>query len=290
MTVPKGPEIEPLFSIGLLADIQYADDDTDPDVGRYFRESLPKLSEAIAEFNRHDLAAVVHLGDLVDHDLSNTPPVLDRLAASTAPVQHVLGNHDFTSRATPTGKHDPAEVAKAFGLTEPYSSFDLPGWRLIMLNTNEVGVITHLEDTPAWEAGSRLLAEIAEAGRPNAYRWNGTIGDDQRAWLADQLRDAERHGLQAVVLAHHPIYPEHSGNLLDDLELRDWLLQFPALRAWLNGHQHHGAYGQYGHLHCLTVHGMVQTDQNAYAVARFFADRIEITGYHREPDRTLRLG
>ena len=60
---------DPHFSFGLIADVQYADDDNRPGIDRHYRASLPKLEEAINEFNRHDLAFVVHLGDLVDHDL-----------------------------------------------------------------------------------------------------------------------------------------------------------------------------------------------------------------------------
>lgn len=281
------PADEPQFSFGLLADVQYADDDIRPELDRHYRASLPKLEEAIAEFNRHDLEFVVHLGDLVDHDLENLPPVLERLAASRAPVRHVLGNHDFTARNSPTGVSDFAAVIKAFGLSEPYHSFDLPGWRFLVLNTNEVGTIMHQPDSAGWHKGRQLLDRIAAEGRPNAKTWNGTIGAEQRAWLADRLRDAEATGLRAIVLAHHPVFPDHGGNLLDDRELREWLADFTALKVWLNGHQHFGAYGQYRGIHYLTACGVVQSADNAYSIVHVHPDRLEITGYHREPSRTL---
>jgi 3',5'-cyclic AMP phosphodiesterase CpdA len=281
------PGDDPLFSFGLLADVQYADDDTRPELDRHYRASLGKLEEAIAEFDRHDLAFVVHLGDLVDHDLENLLPVQQRLAGSRAPVRQVLGNHDFTASGSPTGISDIAEVGKAFGLSEPFYSFDLPGWRFIVLNTNEVGTIAYPRDSAGWQQGRRLLDRIAAEGRPNARPWNGTIGAEQRSWLSDQLCDAGQDGLQAIVLAHHPVFPEHGDNLLDDLELRDWLAGFAALKAWFNGHQHFGAYGRYRGIHYLTTCGMVQSAQNAYSIARVHPDRIEITGYHREPSRSL---
>jgi 3',5'-cyclic AMP phosphodiesterase CpdA len=281
------PGDDPLFSFGLLADVQYADDDTRPGLDRHYRASLGKLAEAIAEFNRHDLAFIVHLGDLVDHDLENLLPVQQRLAGSRAPVRHVLGNHDFAAPGSPTGISDSAEVCKAFGLSDPYYSFDLPGWRFIVLNTNEVGTIAYPPGSAGWQQGRRLLDRIGAEGRPNAQPWNGTIGAEQRSWLSDQLRDAERVGLRTIVLAHHPVYPEHGDNLLDDLELRDWLAGFAALKAWFNGHQHFGAYGRYRGINYLTACGMVQSAQNAYSIARVHPDRIEITGYHREPSRSL---
>ena len=279
---------EPVLSFGLIADVQYADDDLRPGLDRHYRASLSKLEEAITELNRHELSFVVHLGDLVDHDLHNVEPVLDRLAASRAPVHHVLGNHDFGSRVSETGVSDVAEVHKAFGITDPFYSFDLVGWRFVVLDTNEVGIIAHPPGTAARQHGQALLDDLQAQGRPNAYRWNGTIGPAQREWLAEQLIDAEQSGLAVIIFAHHPIYPDHPANLLDDRELRTWLSGFPALRAWFNGHEHAGGYGRFDGLHCLTLCGMVETPQNSYAIARLYPDRIEITGYHREPSRELR--
>jgi manganese-dependent ADP-ribose/CDP-alcohol diphosphatase len=280
---------DPDFSFGLIADVQYADDDTSPQLDRHYRASLAKLAEAVTEFNRHDLAFIVHLGDLVDHDLDNVGPVMERFGAARAPVRQVLGNHDFTSRTSPTGVSEIAEVHKAFGLADPYYSFDLQGWRFLVLNTNEVGTIAHAPGTEGWQHGRQLLDRLAEQGRPNAYPWNGTIGAAQREWLSGQLVDAEQNGLKAFIFAHHPLFPDHEANLLDDRELRSWLVQFPALKAWLNGHQHLGGYGQISGLHFVTACGVVETAENAYGIARVFGDRVEITGYHRQPSRVLTI-
>lgn len=45
---------KPLFSFGLMADCQYAD--VDPAGSRFYRGSLNKLQEAVAELNKHPLA------------------------------------------------------------------------------------------------------------------------------------------------------------------------------------------------------------------------------------------
>jgi len=280
---------EPLFRFGLLADVQYADDDVRPDLDRHYRASLTKLAEAIAEFNRHQLAFVVHLGDLVDHDLDNLPPVLDLLAGSAAPVRQVLGNHDFTSRTSPSGVSDETDVFAAFGLSNPYYSFDVGGWRFLVLNTNEVGTIAAAPQSERWFQGRQLLERLAEEGRANAQPWNGTIGADQTEWLTGQLRDAEEAGLHAAVLAHHPVFPDHGDNLLDDHRMRDRLADFPAVKAWFNGHQHQGGYGECNGVHYLTLCGVVQTLRNAYAIAEVYDDRIEIIGFDREPTRTLKI-
>lgn len=265
---------EPIFSFGLLADVQYADDETHVGLDRHFRASLAKLESAITEFNDHDLAFVVHLGDLIDHDLENAGPVLEILSRSRAPVHHVLGNHDFASVNSPTGRSDPGTVIKTYGLETPYYPVDQPGWRFLVLDTNEVGVIEHPPGSPEAAEGEVLLARLQDQGRSNANSWNGTLGADQRAWLVQQLEQAADDGCRVGVLAHHPVFPDHLDNLLDDHEVRDWLAGFTALKVWFNGHQHAGGYGAYRGIHFLTLGGIVQGLTNSYAIARVFQDRI----------------
>jgi predicted phosphodiesterase len=282
-------QADPQFSFGLLADVQYADDDTDVGMDRHFRLSADKLRSALRDFDSRRLAFIAHLGDLVDHDLSNAAPPLGLMAGSRAPVHQVLGNHDFSSRTGPTGCTDRPAVLKAYGMTEPYYAFDLAGWRFLVLDTNEVGVIEHPPGSREHAAGAGLIADLRSRGRPNANPWNGTIGREQRDWLADRLRDAAHSGLRAAVLAHHPVHPSHHDNLLDDHEVKAWLTGFPALRVWFNGHQHAGGYGRVGGVHFVTLNGVVQSTSNAYAVVHVHADRLEITGYGRQESRTLHI-
>jgi 3',5'-cyclic AMP phosphodiesterase CpdA len=278
---------QPLFRFGLIADVQYADDDVNVDLDRHYRASRTKLADAIADFEREPLEFVVHLGDLVDHDLDNVPAMLAPMNASSLNFLQVLGNHDFSHEGG-TGVYDPATVCEAIGLTDPYYSFDHRGWRFVVLNTNEVGVIATQPGTPEHAEGERLLQQVRAADRVNGNPWNGTIGRAQRAWLEDLLTDAQQQHLRTIIFAHHPVFPDHHDNLLDDVELRDWLAGFPSLTAWINGHQHQGNYGSYRDVHYLTLAGVVQTaDRNAYAVASVYADRIEIAGRDREPSRTL---
>lgn len=280
---------EPIFSFGLLADVQYADDDTHIELDRHFRASPAKLDAAITDFNDHDLAFVVHLGDLVDHDPDNAGPVLEILSRSRAPVHQVLGNHDFSAVNSPTGRSDRDVVMKAYGMDAPYYTFEQPGWRFLVLDTNEVGVIEHPPGSPEAEEGEALLTRLRQQGRSNANAWNGTLGGTQRTWLRDQLERAARDQLRVAVLAHHPVLPDHLDNLLDDHEVRDWLAGFDALKVWFNGHQHAGGYGSYRGIHFLTLHGVVQGLTNAYAIASVFEDRILITGRGRQPSYDLMI-
>lgn len=280
----------PLFSFGAIADVQYADSDANLDMDRHFRLSLGKLAEAVIEFNRHDLAFIVHLGDLVDHDLENAKPVLDLFADARTPVRHVLGNHDFAAEQIPSGYSEVADVQAALGLAERYYSFDCPGWRMIVLDTNEFGIIEHPADSPAGRPGAELLHQLADQGRINAQPWNGTLGAEQREWLAQTVRAATAEGLRSAVLAHHPVLPAHHDNLLDDREMLDWLSGLDGLAVWLNGHQHAGGYAHHSGIHFVTLQGVVQAHTNAYAVITVYPNRIEIDGHDREPSRVLTIG
>ncbi|MDZ4289209.1 MAG: hypothetical protein U0984_14685, partial [Prosthecobacter sp.] len=58
--------------------------------------------------------------------------------------------------------------------------------------------------------------------------------------------------------------------------------------AWINGHNHAGAFAEIEGVPFITMHGMVETaDTNAYATAEVHADRLIITGHGREPSREL---
>ncbi|MGE9293065.1 MAG: LamG-like jellyroll fold domain-containing protein [Puniceicoccales bacterium] len=60
------------------------------------------------------------------------------------------------------------------------------------------------------------------------------------------------------------------------------------MRAWINGHNHAGDYAEFEGIHCLTMHGMVETaDTTAYAEVEIWSNRLEILGEGREPDRSL---
>jgi hypothetical protein len=92
---------------------------------------------------------VVSLGDLIDGypglpndrelslaDLAVVLGELDRLEAAGAPLRHAIGNHDC---------HVPrAELVAALKIPSGYYSAPLaPGWRLVVLDTNDVSLYGH---------------------------------------------------------------------------------------------------------------------------------------------------
>ena len=61
-SIPKNMEQVPLFSFGLIADIQYCD--CDPSGTRFYRSSLTKLEEAVRSLRIDSPAFVVNLGEI----------------------------------------------------------------------------------------------------------------------------------------------------------------------------------------------------------------------------------
>ena len=61
------------------------------------------------------------------------------------------------------------------------------------------------------------------------------------------------------------------------------------LVAWINGHNHAGAYAEHDGIHFLTLNGMLDTKTNAYAVIEVHKDALEVKGRGRQTHHTLRF-
>ncbi len=127
----SGAGPEPLFRIGAIADCQYADE---PDNGaRLYRLSPGKLREAVAAFDRLDLAFAVHLGDFIDGDWKSFDTVLPIARTLRHPWHFVLGNHDFA-----VADDKKALVAARLGMPARYSQFANKDWVFVVLDSTEL--------------------------------------------------------------------------------------------------------------------------------------------------------
>jgi 3',5'-cyclic AMP phosphodiesterase CpdA len=271
------------FEIGLAADAQYADI---PDKGtRFYRASLAKLDAAVAHFQGRDLAFCVHLGDLIDREWNNFDAIAARLQPSRYRWHQLLGNHDFEVLDAKK-----AAVPARLGMRWRYGSFDHGAFRFAVLDTNDVSTYAHAAGTPEQAAAAQELARRQAAKVRQAKPWNGGLGAKQLAWFEDLCAVAKREGRRVIVLAHHPVFPANDHNLWNAADVLAVLDRHPHVVAWLNGHNHAGAFGDYHGVPCVTLHGMVETAAtNAFATARVLPDRLVITGHGREPSRELKF-
>ena len=271
------------FEIGLVADAQYAD--VEPKGTRFYRESLVRLDAAVDRFNSRDLAFCVHLGDLIDRDWKSFDEITQPLTRSRHRWHQLLGNHDFEVLDV----HKPA-VPKRLGMAWRYGSFDHGAFRFVVLDTNDVSTYAHPAGTPERAAAEAELARHQAANLRQAKPWNGALSPAQLNWLDRTCTEARHAQRKVIILAHHPVFPDDAHNVWNAHEVLGVIDRHPHVVAWLNGHNHAGAFGERNGVPYLTLRGMVETrDTTAYASARVLADRIVLNGEGREPSREMKF-
>lgn len=269
-----------VFSFGVIADIQYADDV--PYHNRYYRASLRKTNLAIATFNEWRPDFIINLGDLIDHQWQSYDQVLPLFEQLKAPVYHVLGNHDYEVEE---GKK--AEVPARIG-TRNYYAFSMKEWRIIVLDGNDVSLHAHVPGTTPHEAAAKLLKVLDETGRANANFWNGAIGNKQLTWLDNQLQKASENHEKVLICCHFPIYPAGRHNLLNDLEVRSLISRYDVVKAWCCGHNHDGNYGMLHGIHFINFRSIVETsDEYAFSIVRVYKDFLQVQGFGQEISGTF---
>jgi manganese-dependent ADP-ribose/CDP-alcohol diphosphatase len=272
----------PLFSFGVMADVQYCDCKNNG--SRHYSSSLGKLHEAVQVFNQEQVKFVVSLGDFIDRDAQSFDTLNKITKQLRMPLHHILGNHDFS------GAQEEIEKAPAYlGLKEKYYSFKNGGWRFIVLNGNDISVLGNKENSKKHLLAQRRLAALKGQGAPNAQPWNGELGEQQLAWLKKQLKSSLQANERVIVMCHHPISPERGSlNLWNDSEVKRLLESFPNVKAYFNGHAHEGGYDFDKGKHYVTFKGMVEKDGNAFAIIEVYRDYLKINGYGVETDRVLK--
>ncbi len=251
--VPAPPSTgAPLFSFGIVADIQYADKDSRPKY--YYRDSLINLENCVSNWNQEALAFVVELGDFVDLYGTNTlETIMPVYCRSKAPRYFVVGNHD---NYIPT--NDTETVLEKYGIAKDHYDFTVQNWRFITLN-NSRGYLP--ADQCAW-----LSATLKDARRK-----------DQKAivfchYLCRQTARAidfyfmkNKEEVGSIL--------ESSGNVV----------------AYFSGHFHPGGYRQTNNVHYVSVPGMIAWPQgvSTYGIVDVHPDRLVLRGKGKCPRRVL---
>ena len=270
-----------IFSIGVVADIQYAD--VDKAGNRDYRNSLPKLDTCINIFNRNELSFMVSLGDMIDRDYVSYDKPLKILAKSKAPVYNVIGNHDFS-----VDDKFKRKVRKRLANRKGYFAFKLDDFIFIILDGTDFSTFAHKEGSKQYKKALIKFEEIKKKGLNNAYIWNGGIGDKQLEWLDKQLELADEEQQKAVLFCHWPLLPESGAQLWNNTEVLDLLKSHNSVIAWIAGHHHEGGYEKAGKIHHLTLKGMVEAkSETSCGIMEVYPDKIILIGYGDQNDRIL---
>lgn len=283
---PALAQNDPLFQFGIIADPQYAPFPPRPGGTRYYANSLWKLDESLKTLNEQPLEFVATLGDIIDRHWDSFGDVLPIYDQLEHPHFFVLGNHDFE-----VGQDYLRSVVRNVGMEKSYYDFTGGNYRFLVIDGNDVSTFAPPAGDPRLDIAAERLAKLKEAGAENAQTWNGSLSDEQFAWIEERLTSAQQAGEKVIVLSHYPVYPANIHNLWDSERIVDLLTSHDNFVAFFNGHNHAGNYGAIGNQHFLNFKGMVETpDQSAYATVAVFEDRLEVTGHGLEESRTLQIG
>ena len=269
--IPKGER--PFVRFGLVTDCHYADIPLAhrpmPIGDASYRESLSKLAEAVAVFNRENVDFEIELGDFKDRGptKAETLGYLDRIertfAGFVGPRYHVFGNHDFDlltadeflARVENTG------ITKSSG----YYAFECGGVKFIVLDG-------------CYNAKNEPYA-------PDNWEWDDArVPQFEIAWLKDELSDAKG---DVIVFTHQRLdveaEPRHLMKNAD--ELRTIFEASGKVRAVFTGHQHSGGGSVMNGIVYYSLRGLVLNSglaENSYAVAEFYpSGKIVVEGYRK---------
>jgi hypothetical protein len=281
--VPLVAAEKPLFTFGAIADIQYADSDTNGP--RQYRRSIEKLERCGAALRGENPVFTVQLGDLVDGGIENLDRILPLFRTLPGKLYSTLGNHDFCAPRP--------ELLQRLGMPAAYYEFVQPGWRFLVMDGMSVSVMGRPESDPRHAEAARMLAVLKQSGAPNAQPWDGALGREQRDWLRKKLAEAARRRERAVVFCHFPVLPQscRPPHLLWDYQETLAILDAaPAMAAWIAGHDHRGGYAQRNGIHYLTLPGLVEHEAGqACQTVDVFPSRLTVRTAGEASGRTLPL-
>ncbi|KAK3129424.1 hypothetical protein QOZ80_6BG0479260 [Eleusine coracana subsp. coracana] len=315
----------PLFSFGVIADVQYADI---PDgrsfygVPRYYRHSLAVLRRAVTSWNNTQtkpgggVSFCINFGDIVDRhcpkekSLRAVHEVLDAFGelAGGRPTYHMLGNHCLYNLPRtellpllnmPTNSSDSDDRAY-------YDFSPCPGFRIVVLDAYDFSALGRAQDHPTATAALRFLEE----NNPNADKnssdglagtarrfvaYNGGVGVAQLAWLDGVLRDAAARGEKVVVCGHLPMDPGAAfpeSLLWNYGEVMGVVHRYGCVKACFAGHDHQGGYcvdSRGVHHRALEAALECPPGTSAFGRVEVYPDRLVLVGSDRMADTEMRF-
>lgn len=311
MTIKDTPEASemPLFSFGVITDIQYADiadGKSFQGVPRYYRHSLECVHRAVESWNsnNHHLAFAIHFGDIVDGfcPKQDSRAAFDKVLRALSEFQngsvyHMIGNHCLYN--LPREDLNKILSIPTSANSHSYYSFSPhPKFRFLVLDGYDVSALGWPEDHPH----TKLAAEILTTRNPNVeknspeglegvdrrfVKFNGGVGEDQLQWLEQSLREAESEGQKVVICCHLPLDPGAafpSTLLWNYDEVMAVVHKFGCVVACIAGHAHDGGHSvdKHGvHHHVLEAVLECPPGTDAFGYVDVFRDRLCLWGTGR---------
>jgi len=285
---------KPLFSFGLITDIQYADIDDGWDyhkiTARHYRNSLTLLQNAVEDWKQKgEISFVTQLGDIIDglnkqSSLSeiSLKKVLDQFLDYQ--VHHLVGNHELYNFGRAKLKETP--------LNHSYYHFSPhPHWRFILLDGFEFSTIVPETRESALEYLKQNNPNRADGEKDihgthlRFMPFNGAVSESQLEWLKQVLDESDNAGQKVIILSHVPLGPGacNPKNLLwnYDKVLEILYSKQNCVQAVMAGHDHKGGFHRDSHgiYHC-TFPAVLEAPlgQNAHCTVNVYSHKIDIKG------------
>lgn len=296
----------PLFSFGVITDVQYADI---PDgrsflgVPRYYRHSIQVLQRAVVKWNSlKTLKFSVNFGDIIDgfcpkdQSLTAVQNVLAEFKKFNGPVHHIIGNHCLYNLPRD-------ELMSLLQIPSPsgcayYDFSQVPEYRFVFLDAYDISAIGWPQSHPKMSSAMELLC----AKNPNADKnspigmlglekrflmFNGAVSKEQLEWLDSVLQDATKNEQKVVICCHIPLDPGASSAealLWNYEEVMEVIHRYECVKVCLAGHAHKGGYSVDSHgVHHRVLEAALECPpgSNAFGYVDVYQDRLSLSGTDR---------
>jgi len=266
------------FKFAVVADCQYCNQ---PDRGsRMYKSSLGRFQNFVDATNGQGLKFGVHLGDFIDKDFESFTPLLKISKNLKYPFYHVLGNHEFSVK-----DELKKEVPKVLGMPSRYYSFKVNDWIFVALDGNDLSFHGHPKGSEKYIISQKYYKE----NKIKSPKYNGGMSKKQVSWLKDILEKADKSNEKVILFSHFPVFPANNHNLWNDKEIVSLITKHKSVKAYINGHNHKGNYGQKEGIHFFTQKGMVENVKATYSIITAGKDNLKVKGFGAEKDQTFKL-
>ncbi|KAF3704761.1 Manganese-dependent ADP-ribose/CDP-alcohol diphosphatase [Channa argus] len=314
----------PLFTFGVIADIQYADIDDGYNFSgtrkRYYRSSLQLLKNAQRSWSESAVKPefILQLGDIIDgfnkrHDASDQAldTVLREFGSSPVEVHHVWGNHEFYNFSRSALLHSQLNSsvlhagAQARSGINAYHFSPSPGFTFVVLDGYDVSLLGRDESSEQYSSAMNIIKQynnnedlncppVFLGNRQRFTMFNGGFSKDQLDWLDSVLSSADEKRERVTIVSHLPIHPWSTDPVClawNFNELLAIINSHSSVVCFVAGHDHDGGYyhdTETG-VHHLTLEGVIETppDSNAFGTVSVYEDKMVLKGSGRITDRVF---
>ncbi|XP_069012335.1 manganese-dependent ADP-ribose/CDP-alcohol diphosphatase [Embiotoca jacksoni] len=292
------PQQPPLFTFGVIADIQYADIDDGYNYTRtrkrYYRSALQLLRNAHDGWSEAAVKPefILQLGDVIDgfnKGLGASERALDTVlrefSSSPVEVHHVWGNHEFYNfsrsallrsklNSTLHAARSPSG-APANSDIYAYTFSPFPGFTFVVLDAYDVSLLGREECSEEYVNAMNWIKEyngnddlncppVLEGLQQRFTMFNGGFSKDQLDWLHSVLSSADEKRERVTIVSHLPVHPYSTAPIClawNYDELLAVIRSHGCVVCYMAGHDHDGGYyrPEDTGVHYLTLEGVIET-------------------------------